>query len=144
LHEADGRRLVRRTEQAGDQFLGQWFGQELVAHVATRLNGTIDGGALVRRKSSGGRKAAVRVRQHRSIPNNAETSRRPRGAGLSRQAGLLTSDHPFAPPSRIASIFSGKALKRFRALFGENVPFTALGTCRNCTGFPILPHFAGT
>jgi hypothetical protein len=101
LHEADGRRLVRRSEQSRDQILRQWFGQEFVAHVAARLYGTIDGGALVRRKSSGRRKAAVLVRQHRSIPNNAETSRRPRGAGLSRQAGLLTSDHPFAPPSRI-------------------------------------------
>lgn len=134
---------MRRSEQPRNQFFRQWRGQEFITNVPAGFNGAIDGGAFIRRKSLGCRKAAVLVRQHRSIPNNAKTSRRPRGAGLSRQAGLLTSDHPLPPPSQITLKFSGKALKRFRACFGENVPFTALGTCRNCTGFPILPHKSG-
>ncbi|MCY1380456.1 hypothetical protein D9M69_682810 [compost metagenome] len=48
LHEPHRWRPVRGIEQAHHQIVRQGVGQELIPHVATSLDGTIDGFALVR------------------------------------------------------------------------------------------------
>ncbi len=54
LHEADGRRVMRRVEDAQQQFLRHLLGQELIAHVAARIDRAIDGGAIRLAEGRGG------------------------------------------------------------------------------------------
>ncbi len=68
LHEADGRAAwCAAASSRATRSSGSGSGRNSSARRGASL-WHVDGGALVRRKSSGRRKAAVLVRQHRSIP----------------------------------------------------------------------------
>ena len=63
---------MRSFQQAPDKIVRQRIGKELVAHVAARMNGPVDGLSFLDGKRTGPDEKIVRFVVHRQIPNNAQ------------------------------------------------------------------------
>nr|CAI0337997.1 hypothetical protein SHINE37_41851 [Rhizobiaceae bacterium] len=129
LHEADGRGVVGGLQQAADEIVRQRIGQELVAHVAARFDGTVDGLPFLAGKGARPDQRVQGFASHRHLPNNAS---RPAAVRAVRSIVPGRSSDFGSRGRRLPSRLNNQwqKLESIQAFMAQTIPVTALGTFR--------------